>query len=61
MSSAIVGYGKDDAHRNTENNLDTALKIFREAELQKITTHQAELSIAAKRIALRKKENANRL
>ena len=57
----IVGYGKEEARRRTENIYDTTLEIFREAELQQITTHQAALSIAEKRIALRKKENANRV
>ena len=57
----IVGYGKDEAKRRTENIYHTTLEIFRESELQNITTHQAALSIAEKRIADRKKENANTL
>jgi leucine dehydrogenase len=57
----IVGYGKEEAKRRTENIYNTTLEIFRESELQQITTHQSALSIAEKRIADRKKENANRL
>ena len=57
----IAGYGKEEARRRTANIYDTTLEILREAELQKITTHQAAMSIAEKRIALRKKENANRV
>ena len=54
----IVGYGKDEAKRRTENIYNTTLEIFSFAELQGVTTHQAALSIAEKRIAERKKENA---
>ena len=57
----IVGYGKEEAHRRTENIYNTTLEIFRESELQQITTHQAALCIAEKRIAEKIKENANRL
>ena len=55
----IVGYGKEEAMRRTENIYNTTLEIFNFAEVQGVTTHQAALSIAENRIAERKKENAN--
>ena len=55
----IVGYGKEEAMKRTENIFNTTLEIFSFAEAQGITTHQAALSIAEKRIADRKKENKN--
>ncbi len=55
----IVGYGKEEAMKRTENIFNTTLEIFSFAEAQGITTHQAALSIAEKRIAERKKENKN--
>jgi leucine dehydrogenase len=55
----IVGYGKEEAMRRTENIYNTTLEIFNFAEIQGVTTHQAALSIAENRIAERKKENAN--
>ncbi|WP_298220742.1 Glu/Leu/Phe/Val dehydrogenase [Flavobacterium sp.] len=54
----IVGYGKEEAMKRTENIYNTTLEIFSFAEQQGITTHQAALSIAEKRIEDRKKENA---
>ena len=57
----IVGYDKAEALRRTENIYNTTLEIFSFSELQNITTHQAALSIAEKRIAERKKENTNRV
>jgi leucine dehydrogenase len=53
----IVGYGKEEAMRRTENIYNTTLEIFSFAESKGITTHQAALSIAENRIAERKKEN----
>jgi leucine dehydrogenase len=53
----IVGYGKEEALKRTENIYNTTLEIFSFAEQQGVTTHQAALSIAEKRIAERKKEN----
>lgn len=55
----IVGYGKEEALKRTENIFNTTLEIFSFAEKQGITTHQAALSIAQKRITDRKKENQN--
>ena len=55
----IVGYGKEEAMKKTENIFNTTLEIFSFAEAQGVTTHQAALSIAEKRIADRKKENKN--
>lgn len=52
----IVGYGKEEAMKRTENIFNTTLEIFNFAEQQGITTHQAALSIAEKRIEDRKKE-----
>jgi leucine dehydrogenase len=57
----IVGYDKAEALRRTENIYNTTLEIFSFSDLQNITTHQAALSIAEKRIAERKKENTNRV
>lgn len=54
----IVGYDKAEAMRRTENIYNTTLEIFSFAEEKGITTHQAALSIAEKRIEDRKKENA---
>jgi leucine dehydrogenase len=52
----IVGYGKDEAMRRTENIYNTTLEIFHFAQTQGITTHQAALAIAEKRIEDRKRE-----
>ncbi|MBS1535122.1 MAG: Glu/Leu/Phe/Val dehydrogenase [Bacteroidetes bacterium] len=52
----IVGYGKDEAMRRTENIYNTTLEIFNFAQTQGVTTHQAALSIAEKRIEDRKRE-----
>ncbi len=54
----IVGYDKAEAMRRTENIYNTTLEIFNFAEENGITTHQAALSIAEKRIEDRKKEIA---
>ncbi len=54
----IVGYGKEEAMKRTENIYNTTLEIFSFAEAQEVTTHQAALSIAENRIAERKKELA---
>jgi len=52
----IVGYDSAEALRRTENIYNTTLEIFTFAEQNNITTHQAALSIAQKRIDDRKKE-----
>jgi leucine dehydrogenase len=54
----IVGYDKAEAMRRTENIYNTTLEIFSFAEAQGLTTYQAALSIAEKRISERKIENA---
>lgn len=54
----IANYGKEEALRRTENIYNTTLEIFAFAEANNITTHQAALSIAQKRIDDRKKEMA---
>ncbi len=54
----IAGYGKEEALRRTENIYNTTLEIFNHAEANGITTHQAAMQIAQKRIDDRKKESA---
>ena len=54
----IVKYGKDEAMRRTENIYNTATDIFNLADEKGLTTYQAALQIAEKRIQDRKKENA---
>ncbi len=54
----IVGYDKAEAMRRTENIYNTTLEIFTFAEANGITTQQAAMSIAQKRIDDRKKEMA---
>jgi len=54
----IVGYDKAEAMRRTENIYNTTLEIFHFAEANGITTQQAAMSIAQKRIDDRKKETA---
>ena len=54
----IVKYGKEEAMRRTENIFNTATDIFNLADEKGMTTYQAALAIAEKRIADRKKENA---
>ncbi len=52
----IVGYDSAEAIRRTENIFNTTLEIFNFADINNVTTHQAALSIAQKRIDDRKKE-----
>lgn len=54
----IVGYDKAEAMRRTENIYNTTLEIFSFADANNVTTHQAALSIAQKRVDDRKKETA---
>jgi leucine dehydrogenase len=54
----IVGYGKEEAFRRTENIFNTTLDIFNYAQENSITTHQAALQVAQNRIDARKKEMA---
>lgn len=54
----IVGYDKAEAMRRTENIYNTTLEIFSFANANNVTTHQAALSIAQKRIDDKKKETA---
>ncbi|MFD2603767.1 Glu/Leu/Phe/Val dehydrogenase dimerization domain-containing protein [Flavobacterium suzhouense] len=54
----IVGYDSAEAMRRTENIYNTTLEIFALAETQGITTQQAAMAIAQKRIDDRKKETA---
>ncbi len=55
----IVNYGKDEAMRRTENIYNTTLNIFKLADEQGLTTYQAALALAEKRIADQKKKNGN--
>ena len=54
----IVGYDSAEAMRRTENIYNTTLEIFTLAEANGLTTYQAALAIAEKRIEDRKKEQA---
>lgn len=54
----IVGYGKEEALKRTENIYNTTLEIFNFAEANNITTQQAAMAIAQNRIDERKKEMA---
>ena len=54
----IVGYDSAEAMRRTENIYNTTLEIFTLAETQNITTQQAAMAIAQKRVDDRKKETA---
>ncbi|WP_116788377.1 Glu/Leu/Phe/Val dehydrogenase dimerization domain-containing protein [Flavobacterium psychrotrophum] len=54
----IAGYGKEEALKRTENIYNTTLEIFHVAESSGITTQQAAMQIAQKRIDDRKKEIA---
>ena len=54
----IVKYDKAEAMRRTENIYNTTLDIFKLAETSGLTTYQAALAMAEKRIEDRKKENA---
>ncbi len=54
----IVGYDSAEAMRRTENIYNTTLEILGFADQNNMTTYQAALSIAQKRIEDRKKENA---
>lgn len=52
--SEIAHYDREESLRRTENIYDTTLEIFRKAELDDITTHQAALTIAKDRISATK-------
>lgn len=54
----IVGYGKQEAMKRTENIYNTTLEIFSFAEANNVTTHQAAMAVAQQRIDDRKKEMA---
>lgn len=53
----IVNYGKEEALKRTENIYNTTLEIFDLADSKNLTTLQAAMAIAEKRIEDRKKEN----
>jgi len=54
----IAGYGKEEALKRTENIYNTTLEIFHEADSNGITTQQAAMQIAQRRIDNQKKELA---
>ena len=54
----IAGYGKEEGMKRTENIYNTTLEIFHEAEANGITTNEAAMKIAQRRIDERKKELA---
>ncbi|RZJ35493.1 MAG: Glu/Leu/Phe/Val dehydrogenase [Flavobacterium sp.] len=54
----IVNYDKAEAMRRTENIYNTTLEIFNFADSNNLTTYQAALSIAQKRIDDRKMEHS---
>lgn len=54
----IVGYDKAEAMKRTENIYNTTLEIFHFAEANGLTTQQAAMSVAQKRVDDRKKEMA---
>ena len=54
----IVGYDQAEALRRTENIYNTTLEIFDFAKKHNMTTYQAALNLAQKRIDERKKENS---
>ncbi len=56
--SELAKLTKAEVMEKTENIYHTSLEIFKHAEMNNITTHQAALSIAQKRIDDRKKEKA---
>jgi len=51
----IAGYGKEEGLKRTENIYNTTLEIFYEAEANGITTNEAAMKIAQRRIDDRKK------
>lgn len=54
----IVGYDKAEAMKRTENIYNTTLEILTFADAHGITTHNAAMSLAQKRIDDKKKETA---
>jgi len=56
----LAHYDKAEITRRTENIYDTTLEIFDFAIANKMTTHNAALTIAQNRIDQRKKENSRR-
>jgi leucine dehydrogenase len=58
--SELANLSKEEVMAKTENIYNTSLEIFKFAEDNNITTHQAAMSIAQKRIDDRKKEIQNK-
>jgi leucine dehydrogenase len=57
--SEIVNYDRAESLRKTENIYDTTLDIFKMSEVENITTHEAALQIAVRRVEDRKSELTN--
>ncbi|HBF21701.1 MAG TPA: leucine dehydrogenase, partial [Cryomorphaceae bacterium] len=57
--SEIVHYDRAESLRRTENIYDTTLDIFTMSDKEGITTHEAALKIAMKRVEDRKLELTN--
>lgn len=58
VNAEVAGYDRAESMRRTENIYNTTLKIFKLSDNEGITTHQAALNLAMKRILDRRKENA---
>lgn len=57
VNAEVAGYDRAESMRRTENIYNTTLEIFKLSDTEGITTHQAALNIALKRIENRRKEN----
>lgn len=57
--SEIAHYDRAEALRRTENIYDTTLNIFKVSDKEGITTHQAALKLAMKRVEDKKAEKPN--
>lgn len=58
VNAEVAGYDRAESMRRTENIYNTTLEIFKLSDNEGITTHQAALNLAMKRILDRRKENA---
>lgn len=56
VNAEVAGYDRTETMKRTENIYNTTLEIFKLSDQEGITTHQAALNIALKRIENRKNE-----
>jgi leucine dehydrogenase len=56
VNAEVAGYDRAETMKRTENIYNTTLEIFNLSDQEGITTHQAALNIALKRIESRRKE-----